>query len=135
MLTTFHQSDKAAHATFDACRTIGREHVEMLLESILEVARELPSCSAAPGGEAGPQAAHETARAAAGRANDAPPKESTPQGASNDHLPCVGTDLFHRSCSSAANNVRLQALSICERHMSACNLSDYPFVSRSGALP
>ena len=131
----FHLSDKAAHATFDACRTIGREHVEMLLESILEVARELPSCSAAPGGEAGPQAARETARAAAGRANDAPPKESTPQGASNDHLPCIGTELFHRSCSSAAKNARLEAFSICERHHSACNLCNYPYVLRPGGLP
>ena len=68
----------------------------MLFESILEVARELPSCSAAPGGKAGPQAACETAGAAAGRADDAPPKGSTPQGAFNDHLPCPGTDLYHR---------------------------------------
>ena len=82
----------------------------MLLESILEVARELPSCGAAPGNAAGPQAAREAARAAAGRTNDAPPKESTPQGAANDHLPCVGTDLYHGAIAHAAQLPRVRDL-------------------------
>ena len=60
---------------------IGEEHVDTLLADVLEAASELPSSSTTPGGEAGPQAAHEAARAAASSVDDAWPKGSTPPGA------------------------------------------------------
>ena len=65
----------------DACSIIGKEHVHMVFANVLVAASELPSGSTAPGGEAGLQAAHEAARAAASSADDGRPEGSTPPGA------------------------------------------------------
>ena len=72
-----------------ACRIIGKKHVDMVLSDVLEAASELPSYSTTAGGEPGPQAAHEAARAAASSAEDARPQSSTLPGASLERLTCV----------------------------------------------
>ena len=61
----------------------------MVLSDVLEAASELPSYSTAAGGEPGPQAAHEAARAVASSAEDARPQSSTLPGASNERLTCI----------------------------------------------
>ena len=100
----------------------------MLLAYVLDAASELQSSSTTPGGEAGPQAAHEAAWAAASSACEAQTMESTPPGALDVQLPCNYIGLCHGSHSSAADRGLLHALGMHERQRTACNLGNKAFL-------
>ena len=108
-----------------ARRTLGEEIVEMLHASTLDAASELPTCRTAPlaGCKARLQTAQEAARAAASSADDAQTKGSTPPGALNEDLSCMGVGQCHGSHSPAANNRLLHAPGMHEK----CNLSLQPW--------
>ena len=92
-----------AHVVYHACRTLRWELLQLLLETILDAASELPRSATAAGGEAKPQTSQEATRAAASSADDAQREGSTPPGAASANLPCDGIGQCHGSCSSAAN--------------------------------
>ena len=105
----------------------------MLLADVLVAASELLISGIAPGGEAGPQAAHEAGGAAASSTNDAQSMESTPPSTLDMHLPCKCVGQCHGSHSSAAHNGLLHALGMHERCKPAGNLGNNAYILRPGA--
>ena len=84
---------------YHACRTLRWELLQLLLETILDAASELPRCATAAGGEAEPQTSQEASRAAASSAYDAQREGNTPPGATNANLPCNGIGQRHVSAA------------------------------------